>query len=76
MATRAGASVDLYEADGNLRKLSDIEADIIDLAMTLYDGCVTKAARRLRIGRSTLYRKLERNEDLSRRAIGPTPRPL
>ena len=53
-----GAGVTLYAADGNLRPLEDIEADVIRLAIGHYRGRMTEVARRLGIGRSTLYRKL------------------
>ncbi|MED5545543.1 MULTISPECIES: sigma-54-dependent transcriptional regulator [Novosphingobium] len=52
------AGVMLYTPDGNLRRLEDIEADVIRLAIGLYRGRMTEVARRLGIGRSTLYRKL------------------
>ena len=51
-------SVTLYSSDGHLRPLEDIEADIIRLAIGHYRGRMTEVARRLGIGRSTLYRKL------------------
>jgi DNA-binding NtrC family response regulator len=55
----AGApSVTLFDGDGHLRPLDDIEADIIRLAIGHYRGRMTEVARRLGIGRSTLYRKL------------------
>ena len=44
--------------DGELRRLSDIENDMIRLALEHYDGRMSLVARRLGIGRSTLYRKL------------------
>ena len=53
-----GAGVMLYTADGNLRPLEEIEADVIRLAIGHYRGRMTEVARRLGIGRSTLYRKL------------------
>lgn len=53
-----GPGVTLYEADGNLRPLAEIEADVIRLAIGHYRGRMTEVARRLGIGRSTLYRKL------------------
>ena len=53
-----GPSVTLYSGDGHLRPLEDIEADIIRLAIGHYRGRMTEVARRLGIGRSTLYRKL------------------
>ncbi len=54
----SGAGVTLFEADGHLRALDAIEADIIRLAIGHYRGRMTEVARRLGIGRSTLYRKL------------------
>ena len=55
----AGApGVTLYTGDGHLRPLEEIEADIIRLAIGHYRGRMTEVARRLGIGRSTLYRKL------------------
>ena len=53
-----GVGVMLYAADGNLRPLEEIEADVIRLAIGHYRGRMTEVARRLGIGRSTLYRKL------------------
>jgi len=50
--------VTLYTVEGHLRPLEDIEADIIRLAIGHYRGRMTEVARRLGIGRSTLYRKL------------------
>ncbi|AOH86263.1 Fis family transcriptional regulator [Sphingomonas panacis] len=56
MATSGG--VTLFHPDGNLRALEEIEADVIRLAIGHYRGRMTEVARRLGIGRSTLYRKL------------------
>lgn len=53
-----GPGITLYRADGNLRPLEEIEADVIRLAIGHYRGRMTEVARRLGIGRSTLYRKL------------------
>ncbi|RHW17598.1 sigma-54-dependent Fis family transcriptional regulator [Sphingomonas gilva] len=52
------AGVTLYASDGHLRPLDDIEADVIRLAIGHYRGRMSEVARRLGIGRSTLYRKL------------------
>ena len=54
-----GLGVLLYTGDGNIRPLEEIEADIIRLAIGHYRGKMTEVARRLGIGRSTLYRKLQ-----------------
>lgn len=55
---RENTAVTLFAPDGNLRPLGDIEADVIRLAIGHYRGRMTEVARRLGIGRSTLYRKL------------------
>ena len=43
---------------GEMRSLEDVEADMIRLAISRYDGHMSKVARKLGIGRSTLYRKV------------------
>jgi DNA-binding NtrC family response regulator len=53
-----GGGVTLFRPDGNMRQLEEIEADVIRLAIGHYRGRMTEVARRLGIGRSTLYRKL------------------
>jgi DNA-binding NtrC family response regulator len=45
--------------NGHIRRLLDIEAEAIALALTLYRGRMSETARRLGIGRSTLYRKID-----------------
>ncbi|MCU6455046.1 sigma-54 dependent transcriptional regulator [Sphingomonas sp. A2-49] len=57
-ATASGGGVTLFRSDGHMRPLEDIEADVIRLAIGHYRGRMTEVARRLGIGRSTLYRKL------------------
>ena len=44
---------------GHMRKLEDVEAEIIKMAIERYSGRMSEVARRLGIGRSTLYRKLK-----------------
>jgi len=51
-------AITLFEQNGHIRQLSEIEADVIRLAIGHYRGRMTEVARRLGIGRSTLYRKL------------------
>ena len=57
-ALTGGPGVTLFRSDGHLRSLEEIEADLIRLAIGHYRGKMTEVARRLGIGRSTLYRKL------------------
>jgi len=58
----AAASIDglaLLDTAGNVRPLEEIEAEVIRFAIARYRGQMSEVARRLRIGRSTLYRKLD-----------------
>jgi DNA-binding NtrC family response regulator len=57
-AAMGGQQLTLYRPDGHLRSMEELEADIIRLAIGHYRGRMTEVARRLGIGRSTLYRKL------------------
>ncbi len=53
-----GSGVNVTGIDGHLRKLEEIEHELIRFAIEKYDGHMSEVARRLGIGRSTLYRKL------------------
>ena len=56
--TTASHSLPLTDPRGDVRPLEDIEGDAIRFAISHYRGQMSEVARRLRIGRSTLYRKL------------------
>jgi DNA-binding NtrC family response regulator len=47
------------DASGHIRKFEEMESEIIRMAIARYDGHMSEVARRLGIGRSTLYRKLK-----------------
>ncbi|MGZ6007937.1 MAG: sigma-54-dependent transcriptional regulator [Rhizomicrobium sp.] len=47
------------DGSGHMRKLENIESEVIRMAISRYDGHMSEVARRLGIGRSTLYRKLK-----------------
>src|SRR5262249_13601378 len=55
----ASHSLPLTDPRGDVRPLDDIERDAIRFAISHYRGQMSEVARRLGIGRSTLYRKLE-----------------
>jgi DNA-binding NtrC family response regulator len=44
---------------GEIRPLEEMEIEIIRFAISHYRGQMSEVARRLKIGRSTLYRKLD-----------------
>lgn len=49
----------LLDPRGHVRPIADLEGDIIRAAIVHYNGQMSEVARRLGIGRSTLYRKLK-----------------
>src|SRR5262245_8632517 len=49
----------LLDKSGHVRALAEIEAEAIRFAISHYRGQMSEVARRLHIGRSTLYRKLD-----------------
>ena len=55
----AADALALLDASGEVRPLEELEAELIRYAITHYRGQMSEVARRLQIGRSTLYRKLE-----------------
>jgi DNA-binding NtrC family response regulator len=62
MVSRAVASpysLSMTDAAGHIRKFEDMESEIIKTAIARYEGHMSEVARRLGIGRSTLYRKLK-----------------
>jgi DNA-binding NtrC family response regulator len=50
--------VDIMDEQGHLRSLENIERDLIEFAIENYAGRMSEVARRLGVGRSTLYRKV------------------
>jgi DNA-binding NtrC family response regulator len=67
VAPSAGASVSdgmalgipVVTTGGHISKLEEVEADMIRLALHRYRGQMSEVARKLGIGRSTLYRKMK-----------------
>lgn len=51
----------LFKEDGHIKTLGTIEIEAINKAIEHYKGSLSEVARRLNIGRSTLYRKLYKN---------------
>jgi DNA-binding NtrC family response regulator len=54
-----GSGLMLVNDVGDIRPLGDIEAEVIRFAVSHYRGQMSEVARKLQIGRSTLYRKLD-----------------
>ncbi len=54
-----GGSLLMLTSAGEVRPLEEMENEIIRFAISHYRGQMSEVARRLKIGRSTLYRKLD-----------------
>jgi DNA-binding NtrC family response regulator len=57
-SAKGSLGIPAVDAEGEIRSLEAIEADMIRLALGRYRGHMTEVAKRLDIGRSTLYRKM------------------
>ena len=57
--TSAAGSLSMLTPSGEMRPLEEMETEIIRFAISHYRGQMSEVARRLKIGRSTLYRKLD-----------------
>jgi DNA-binding NtrC family response regulator len=55
----ASGTLSMLSASGEVRALEEMENEIIRFAISHYRGQMSEVARRLKIGRSTLYRKLD-----------------
>ena len=56
---RDPSALTLLDQTGDVRPLDQVEGDTIRFALEHYRGQMSKVARKLGIGRSTLYRKLK-----------------
>ncbi len=51
--------IDITQDNGHIRPIDDVEREVIKIALAQYKNAA-EAARRLKIGRTTLYRKLNK----------------
>ena len=61
----AAGMLSMLTDGGEVRPLEELESEIIRFAISHYRGQMSEVARRLKIGRSTLYRKLDETIDHS-----------
>ncbi len=59
LATASDNVIVSTNTSGDVRKLADVEEELIRFALRFYRGQMSQVARKLGIGRSTLYRKLK-----------------
>ena len=56
---QADGSISSVDEEGEIRPLASVEEELIRFALKFYSGQMSQVARKLGIGRSTLYRKLK-----------------
>jgi DNA-binding NtrC family response regulator len=59
LPTASAYALNATDSSGHIRKFEEMESEIIRMSIARYDGHMSEVARRLGIGRSTLYRKLK-----------------
>ncbi len=57
-------NISMLKDDGSMKPFIELEYEIVSKACRHYRGSKTIAAKELGVGRTTLYRKLNRNDDL------------
>ena len=70
----AAGMLSMLNNSGEVRPLEELESDIIRFAISHYRGQMSEVARRLKIGRSTLYRKLDEADTATNPSYGGTDR--
>lgn len=51
--------IDIFDDNGNCKNLSTLEEEIVKRLVEVYGGNLSEVAKRLEVGRSTIYRKLK-----------------
>lgn len=69
----ANGTLSLLTGAGEVRPLEELENEIIRFAIAHYRGQMSEVARRLKIGRSTLYRKIDEASDQEPASGGKEP---
>jgi DNA-binding NtrC family response regulator len=67
------SNLNMLSPEQDVRPLEDMETEIIRFAIAHYRGQMSEVARRLKIGRSTLYRKLDEAAEKDSPATESTP---
>ncbi len=70
--TQTQPVLSLTDDHNDVKPLEDIEREVIRFAIEHYRGQMSEVARRLKIGRSTLYRKLETLQMQDETSIAPS----
>lgn len=58
LSKKAGV-IDLFDLEGQCKDLEELETEIFTKLLECYDGNLSEVAKQLKIGRSTIYRKIK-----------------
>lgn len=57
--TKNSEMLDIFDEDGDCKSLDDIEYEIVQRLHQLYEGNLSEISKKLKVSRSTIYRKLD-----------------
>jgi DNA-binding NtrC family response regulator len=56
-------SINIFDVNGKCKSLEEIEIELINRLTDLCEGNLTEVAKNLQIGRSTIYRRVKKNDE-------------
>lgn len=68
--------ITLLREDGAFKQLEEIQTEIILLTLDMHHGCLARTAKKLGIGRTTLYRKLKQVTNKSKELVQALNTPI
>jgi DNA-binding NtrC family response regulator len=51
--------IELFKTDGQCKNLEEIETEVVEKLLDFFDGNLSEVSKQLKVGRSTIYRKLK-----------------
>ena len=58
MISKKMSTIDLFDNRGNCKNLEEVEIEVFQKLLECYDGNLSEVSKQLKVGRSTIYRKL------------------
>jgi len=58
-ANKTFEKIELFKPDGQCKNLEEIETEVVEKLLDFFDGNLSEVSKQLKVGRSTIYRKLK-----------------
>jgi DNA-binding NtrC family response regulator len=58
-ANKVFEKIELFKPDGQCKNLEEIETEVVEKLLDFFDGNLSEVSKQLKVGRSTIYRKLK-----------------